>query len=153
MTTRPMPSLVEILLVDDDPTDIRLTLEILKRSKFHARISTAVDGVEALEFLRRQGPYADAPRPDLVLLDVNMPRMDGLEALKEIKDDPALRHIPVVILTTSEGERDIHRAYHSHANCFISKPVDLAQFTTIVNKIAEFWFTIVKLPPKGADAG
>ena len=102
--------------------DIRLTLEILKRSKFHARISTAGDGVEALEFLRRQGPYADVPRPDLILLDVNMPRMDGLEALSEIKEDPELRHIPVVILTTSEGERDIDRAYHSHANCFISKP-------------------------------
>jgi chemotaxis family two-component system response regulator Rcp1 len=142
------PSLVEILLVDDDPMDVRLTLEILKRSKFHGRISTASDGVEALEFLRREGQYADSPRPDLILLDINMPRMDGFEALSEIKEDPTLRHIPVVILTTSEGERDIHRAYRSYANCFVTKPVDLAQLTTIVNKIAEFWFTIVKLPPR-----
>jgi chemotaxis family two-component system response regulator Rcp1 len=151
MTTNHTPALVEVLLVDDDPMDIRLTLEVLKRSKLHARISTAADGVEAMEFLRQQGPYANAPRPDLILLDVNMPRKNGLEALTEIKEDPALRHIPVVILTTSEADQDIHRAYHGHANCFITKPVSMAQFSTIVNKITEFWFTIVKLPPKNEE--
>jgi CheY-like chemotaxis protein len=150
MTTNSTPALIEILLVDDDPIDILLTNEILKRSKFHARISTASDGEQALAFLRRQGPYADVPTPDLILLDVNMPRMDGLETLSEIKADAALRHIPVVVLTTVESERDMLRADHAQATCCVSKPIDLAQLTTIVKKIAGFWFTIVKLAPESS---
>jgi two-component system, chemotaxis family, response regulator Rcp1 len=153
MKSRPTPSHVEILLVDDDATDVRLTLEALKRSKLHAHVSTAEDGVEALEFLRRQGPYSDVPTPDLILLDVNMPRKNGLEALGEIKEDPELRHIPVIVLTTSDSEQDIYRAYYSHANCFVTKPIDMDQFRIIVNTIVHFWFTIVKLPARSEGAG
>lgn len=142
------PPLLEILLVDDDAMDIRLTHAILKKSKLNARVSTATDGIDALEFLRRQGRYRDMPTPDLVLLDLNMPRMNGLEALSAIKQDPALRHIPVIILTSSESDLDIHRAYESHANCFISKPSDLTQFTQVVNVIADFWLRVAKLPPR-----
>jgi CheY-like chemotaxis protein len=140
MDTMPSPEPIEILLVDDDPLDVRLMAEILKRSQLQARVNAAVDGVEALQFLHRQGRYADAPMPDLILLDVNMPRMDGLEVLRTIKEDAALRHIPVVILTTSEAEADIVAAYRWHANAFVTKPVDLAQLTKVVDAIADFWF-------------
>src|SRR5262249_40090790 len=151
MNTNPSPKVNEILLVDDDPLDVRLMVEILKQSKFHARMNTAEDGVEALEFLRRPGRDSGALMPDLILLDLKMTRMDGLEVLKEIKEDPALKHIPVLIFTTSEAEQDILKAYRLHANSFITKPVDLAQFTKVVNGIGDFWFTIVKLPPEGGQ--
>jgi CheY-like chemotaxis protein len=144
---------VEILLVDDDPLDVRLMVETLKRTKLHAHLNVAGDGIEAMAFLQRQGPHSGAPKPDLILLDVNMPRMGGLEVLRQIKEDPALRHIPVVILTTSDSEQDILDAYDSHANCFVTKPVDMPQFTKIVSGIGEFWFTIVKLPANGGPFG
>lgn len=140
--------LVEILLVEDDPGDVRLTMEALKQSKVHTHLSVAGDGIEALAFLRRQGKYKDAKRPDIILLDLNMPRMDGREVLAQLKADPDLQRIPVVILTTSSAEEDICRSYDLHANCYITKPVDLRQFMKIVLSIEDFWFTVVKLPPK-----
>lgn len=138
---------VEILLVEDNPGDVRLTREALKEGKVRNNLNVAQDGVEALAFLRREGKYADAVRPDLILLDLNLPRKDGREVLEEIKADPALRPIPVVILTSSQAEQDIVRAYDLHANCYVSKPVDLDQFITVVKSIEDFWFAIVKLPP------
>ncbi len=143
-----MSEAIEVLLVEDNPGDVRLTREALKEGKVRNNLSVAPDGVEALAFLRRQGRYADAPRPDVILLDLNLPKKDGREVLEEIKADPLLRTIPVVILTTSEAERDIARAYDLHANCYITKPVDLDQFITVVKSIEDFWFTIVKLPPE-----
>jgi len=139
---------VEILLVEDNPGDVRLTLETLKESKLLNRMSVVVDGEEAMAFLRREGPYAGAPRPDLILLDLNLPKKDGREVLAEIKVDEHLRRIPVIILTTSSAEQDIARTYDLHANCYITKPVDLDQFSTVVRAIEAFWFTIVKLPPE-----
>jgi two-component system, chemotaxis family, response regulator Rcp1 len=139
---------VEILLVEDNPGDVRLTREALKEGKVHNNLSVAYDGVEALRYLRREGEHAEAVRPDLILLDLNLPRMDGREVLAEIKNDPQLRVIPVVILTSSQAEQDIARAYELHANCYVSKPVDLEQFITVVNSIETFWFSIVKLPPE-----
>jgi len=139
-------SAIEVLLVEDNPGDVRLTREALKEGKVRNNLSVAQDGVEALAFLRREGRYAAAPRPDVILLDLNLPRMDGREVLEEIKADPSLRSIPVVILTSSEAERDIAQAYALHANCYITKPVDLDQFITVVKSIEDFWFTIVKLP-------
>ncbi len=147
MSARTGSQPIEVLLVEDNPGDVRLTREALKEGKVRNNLSVAPDGVEALAFLRRQGRYAGAPRPDLILLDLNLPKKDGREVLEEIKADPALRTIPVVILTTSEAERDIARAYDLHANCYITKPVDLDQFITVVKSIEDFWFTIVKLPP------
>jgi chemotaxis family two-component system response regulator Rcp1 len=138
---------IEVLLVEDNPGDVRLTREALREGKVRNNLSVAPDGVEALAFLRREGKYADAPRPDVILLDLNLPRKDGREVLEEVKSDPALRTIPVVILTSSEAERDIAQAYALHANCYITKPVDLDQFITVVKSIEDFWFTIVKLPP------
>jgi CheY-like chemotaxis protein len=147
MSTRPLSRPVEILLVEDNPGDVRLTREALREGKVHNNLYIAKDGVEALAFLRREGAeFADAVRPDLILLDLNLPRKDGREVLEEIKDDPSLRHIPVVVLTSSEAEQDIVRAYDLHANCYVSKPVDLDQFITVVQSIENFWFTIVKLP-------
>jgi two-component system response regulator len=137
---------IEILLVEDNPGDVELTREALHDSKVHMHLSVVNDGVEALAFLRRQTRYADAPRPDLILLDLNLPRKDGRGVLAEIKADPELRQIPVVILTSSQAEQDILRAYELHANCYVTKPVDLDQFITIVRSIEQFWFTIVKLP-------
>jgi two-component system, chemotaxis family, response regulator Rcp1 len=138
---------VEILLVEDNPGDVRLTKEALKEGKVRNNLHVVDDGVKALAFLRRDDPYVDAVRPDLVLLDLNLPRKSGREVLEEIKKDPSLRHIPVVVLTSSEAEQDIVRAYDLHANCYISKPVDLDQFITVVKSIEDFWFSIVKLPP------
>jgi CheY-like chemotaxis protein len=137
---------VEILLVEDNPGDVRLTQEALREGKARNNLSVAADGVEALAFLRREGPYADAPRPDLVLLDLNLPKKDGREVLAEIKADDDLRTIPVVILTTSKADEDIVRSYNLHANCYVTKPVDLDQFITVVKSIEDFWLTIVALP-------
>lgn len=138
---------IEILLVEDNPGDVRLTQEALRDSKLHNRLSVVEDGVEALAFLRREGHYADSPRPDIILLDLNLPRKSGREVLEEIKQAEELKRIPVVVLTTSEDERDVMASYNLHANCYITKPVDLSQFITIVRNIKEFWFTIVRLPP------
>lgn len=139
---------IEILLVEDNPGDVRLTIEALKEGKVRNRLSVARDGVEALAFLRRQGAYADAARPDLILLDLNLPRKDGREVLAEIKVDLALRRIPVVVLTTSKAEEDVLRTYDLHANCYIAKPVDLEQFISVVRSIDDFWLSVVRLPPK-----
>lgn len=137
---------IEVLLVEDNPGDVRLTQEAFKEGKVRNHLHHVPDGVEALAFLRREGRYKDVPRPDLVLLDLNLPRKDGREVLQEIKSDRDLRLIPVVVLTTSQAEQDILRAYDLHANCYITKPVDLDQFIEIVNTIEDFWLTIVKLP-------
>jgi CheY-like chemotaxis protein len=153
MDNRPQGSPVEILLVEDNPGDVRLTIEALKEGKVQNNLHVAADGVEALAFLRRQDEHADAPRPDLILLDLNLPRKDGRELLAEIKEDPHLRRIPVVILTTSKAEEDILKTYDLHANCYITKPVDLDQFITVVKSIEDFWLTVVKLPPNGAKRG
>jgi chemotaxis family two-component system response regulator Rcp1 len=137
---------IEILLVEDNPGDVRLTIEGLKESKVRNNLHIARDGVEAMSFLRREGAHVGAVRPDLVLLDLNLPRMDGREVLSEIKSDPKLKTIPVVVLTTSRSEQDVLRSYELQANCFITKPVDLEQFITVVKSIEDFWFTIVTLP-------
>ena len=137
---------IEILLVEDNPGDARLTTEALKEAKVRNKLSHFDDGEEALAFLRRQGKYVDAQRPDLILLDLNLPRKDGREVLAEIKADDRLKRIPVVILTTSQAEEDILRAYNLNANCYVSKPVDLDQFIKVVRTIKDFWLTIVKLP-------
>lgn len=137
---------IEILLVEDSPDDVELTLEILKETKFRNKLHIVEDGEAAIAFLRRQGEYASAPRPDLILLDLNLPRKDGREVLAEIKADPVLKLIPVVVLTTSRAEEDVLRAYGHHANCYISKPVDLDQFVKVVRSIESFWLAIVKLP-------
>ena len=139
----------EILLVEDNPGDVELTREALLESKLHMQLSVVPDGVEALAFLRREGRYADAPRPDLILLDLNLPKKDGRTVLSEIKQDRSLRNIPVVILTSSQAEQDIVRAYDLHANCYVTKPVDLDQFISIVQSIEQFWLTVVKLPTPG----
>jgi two-component system, chemotaxis family, response regulator Rcp1 len=137
---------VEILLVEDNPGDVRLTREALKDGKFHNNLNVVQDGVEALLFLRKEGVFRDAPTPDIILLDLNLPRKSGREVLKEIKQDEELRRIPIVVLTTSADENDILASYELHANCYITKPVDLNQFMTIVQNIENFWFSIVKLP-------
>lgn len=139
---------IEILLVEDNPGDVRLTREALKDNKISNNLNVVEDGVEAMAYLRRQGKYAKSQRPDLVLLDLNLPRKDGREVLAEIKRDPELMAIPVVILTTSKAEQDIVKTYNSHANCYITKPVDLDQFIAVVKSIEDFWLTVVKLPPK-----
>jgi two-component system, chemotaxis family, response regulator Rcp1 len=141
--------LIEILLVEDNPGDIRLTVEALRENKVGNNLHVARDGVEALAFLRREGQFASASRPDLILLDLNLPKKDGYEVLGDIKSDPGLKRIPVVILTTSNAEQDILRSYDLHANCFITKPVGLNQFIEIVRSIEGFWVTIVTLPPEG----
>lgn len=138
---------VEILLVEDNPGDIRLTMEAMKEGRLVLNMSVVNDGVEALAFVHREGEHSGAARPDLILLDLNLPKKDGREVLKEIKGDPNLRQIPVVILTTSEAEQDILRTYDLHANCYVTKPVDLDQFLRVVRLIEDFWFTAVLLPP------
>ncbi|MBV8758501.1 MAG: response regulator [Deltaproteobacteria bacterium] len=137
---------IEILLVEDNAADVRLTEEALREGKVRNNLHVARDGMEALEFLRRQGKYAKATRPDLILLDLNLPRRDGREVLAEIKDDPSLKMIPVVVLTTSSAEADILKSYKLHANCYITKPVDLEQFVSVVKSIDDFWLTVVRLP-------
>lgn len=142
---------VEILLVEDNPGDARLAVEALKENKVRNNLHHVKDGVEAMDFLHRRGAYAGAPLPDLILLDLNMPRKDGREVLKEIKDDPELRLVPVVVLTTSAAERDLVQTYDSHANAYVMKPIDLDRFIEVVQAIESFWFTIVKLPQNGRD--
>ena len=137
---------IELLLVEDSEPDVRLTIEALREAKVKNRLWVAEDGVEAMEFLRQQNRHADAPRPDLILLDLNLPRKDGREVLREIKADESLRRIPVVILTTSRSEEDVLRAYDLHANCYITKPVDFSRFMEVVKSIEDFWLTVVKLP-------
>ncbi len=137
---------IDILLVEDNPGDVRLTIEGLKDSRVRNTLHVARDGAEAMQYLRREGQHADAPRPHLILLDLNMPRMDGREVLSEIKSDATLKTIPVVVLTTSRAEQDVLRSYELQANCFITKPVDLDQFLAVVKSIEDFWFTIVTLP-------
>ena len=138
---------IDILLVEDNPGDVRLTREALRDARIHNRLFVARDGAEALDFLHRRGEHAGAPRPDLILLDWNLPRKNGREVLEEIKTDPDLRRIPVVVLTTSQAEEDVLRAYDLHANCYIPKPVDLGRFMQIVGSIESFWLSVVKLPP------
>jgi chemotaxis family two-component system response regulator Rcp1 len=142
---------IEILLVEDNPGDVRLTVEALKEAKVRNELYVVGDGVAALAFLHREGEHADAPRPDLILLDLNLPKMDGREVLAEIKKDPNLKRIPVVVLTVSQAEEDILRTYDLHANCYITKPVGLDQFLEVVKAIEGFWLTIVKLPPNGIN--
>jgi len=137
---------VEILLVEDNPGDVRLTREALREGKVYSNLHWAKDGVEALEFLRRQGAHRDAPRPDIILLDLNLPKKDGREVLSEIKSDENLKRIPVVILTTSKAEEDVLRSYQLHANCYVTKPVDLEKFIVVVQSIDMFWLTVVTLP-------
>jgi CheY-like chemotaxis protein len=143
--SRPRP--IEILMVEDNPGDVRLTREALKGGKVWNRLTVVEDGVAAMDYLRRLPPYETAPRPDMVLLDLNLPKKDGRQVLEEIKSDPSLKVIPVVVLTTSQAEEDVLRAYHLSANCYVTKPVDLHQFNRIVQAIEDFWLTIVTLPP------
>jgi two-component system, chemotaxis family, response regulator Rcp1 len=146
MSAASSSDLMEILLVEDNPGDVRLTREAFKEGSLSNRLSVARDGVEALEFLRQEGEFADAPRPDMILLDLNLPRKDGREVLATIKEDGSLRQIPVVVLTTSRDERDIQATYDLHANCYISKPVDLEHFLEVVKGIEAFWLRTVRLP-------
>jgi len=137
---------IEVLLVEDSPDDADLTMDALRNGRVRNRITHVEDGVQAMAFLRREGKYADAPRPDLILLDLNLPRKSGREVLAEVKQDPDLRRIPVVIMTSSDDEKDILAAYNLYVNCYVTKPVDLDQFIGVVKSIEQFWFTIVKLP-------
>ena len=139
---------IDLLLVEDNPGDVRLAREALKESKVKNRLFVVEDGVEAMSFLRQEGKYAGAPRPDLIILDLNLPRKSGREVLAELKNDEDLKRIPVVILTVSRDEEDIMRSYNQHANCYITKPLDFGKFMEITRAIEEFWLTIVKLPPK-----
>lgn len=141
---------VEILLVEDNPGDARLTEEAFKDSRLLNSMHRVSDGVEALAYLRHEGQYATAARPDIILLDLNMPRKDGREVLAEIKDDPDLKSIPVVVLTTSDADTDVIKSYELHANCYITKPVDLEKFMNIVQRIEDFWLAIVRLPRQAA---
>jgi chemotaxis family two-component system response regulator Rcp1 len=141
---------IEILLVEDNPGDVDLAREGLAGFKVNNTLHVAADGIEAMDFLRHNGKYAGVPRPDLILLDLNLPRKDGREVLAEVKSDDSLRRIPVVILTTSKEEEDILKSYNLHANCYITKPIDLGQFIKVVQSIEDFWLTVVKLPPNGA---
>lgn len=146
MNTESPERLIEILLVEDNPGDVRLTQEVLREGKIFNRLSVVEDGVQAIEFLQKQGNYSHSPRPDLILLDLNLPRKDGREVLAEIKFSTNLKRIPVVVLTTSQSQEDVIRAYDFHANCYITKPLDLEQFINVVRSIESFWLTIVKLP-------
>jgi chemotaxis family two-component system response regulator Rcp1 len=141
--------IIEILMVEDNPGDIRLAQEALKEAKVANKMYVVNDGVEAMAFLRQEGQYVDVKHPDLILLDLNLPKKDGREVLAEIKKEPAFKRIPVVVLTISKDEEDIIRTYDLHANCYVSKPVDFGQFIEVVKAIEDFWFTVVKLPPNG----
>ena len=143
--TRPLRP-IEILLVEDNPGDVELTVEALKEGRVANHLHVVSDGVEAVAYLRAEGPYAGRPRPDLVLLDLNLPKRDGREVLAEIKSDADLKRIPIVVLTTSEAEQDVLRSYALHANCYITKPVDFEQFIRVVKSIDEFWLSVVRLP-------
>lgn len=146
MTSIKLP--IDILLAEDNPGDVRLTQEAFKDSKFLNNLFVTNDGLETIAFLRKEGKYNKMVTPDLILLDLNMPKMDGREVLTQLKSDPKLKHIPVIILTTSDAEADVINSYKLHANCFITKPVDLDKFLAVVKQIENFWVTVVKLPPK-----
>ncbi len=148
MTLDPEVRPIEILLVEDDEGDVLLTTEALEASKITNNMSVARNGEEALKFLRRQAGFEDAPRPDIVLLDLNLPRVDGREVLSQIKADPDLRRIPIIVLTTSEAEEDILRSYDLHANAYVTKPVDFTRFLQVIQSIDEFFVTVVRLPPR-----
>jgi CheY-like chemotaxis protein len=148
MSTPEHVEMIDVLLVEDDPADVLLIEEAFADNKVRNRLHRVADGVEALQFLRREGQYADAPQPDLVLLDLNLPRMDGREVLAEVKADERLRQIPVVVLTTSKAEEDVLRSYKLHANAYVTKPVDFERFIEVVRQIDEFFVTVVKLPPR-----
>ena len=139
---------VEILLVEDSPSDATLTIEALEAGKVANKLTLVEDGVEAMEFLKRSGKYAKASRPDLIMLDLNLPRKDGREVLAEIKNDPDLKVIPIIVLTTSHSDRDILQSYQLNANCYITKPVDFTQFIDVVKSIEKFWLSVVTLPQK-----
>ena len=141
-----MPNRSHILLVDDNPDDVELTLVALQSTKMGNNVQVVRDGVEAMQYLRQETSYASALRPSLVLLDLNMPRKDGREVLGEMKKDPALRKIPVIILTTSQADEDVAQSYDLHANCFMSKPVDLSELVKALQRLEDFWFSVVKLP-------
>lgn len=138
---------IEILLVEDNPGDVRLIMETLRDGKIENRLSVAEDGVEALAFLRRQAKFSSAPRPDLILLDLSLPRKNGQEVLVEIKQDPCLKRIPVCVITSSATEKDVLEAYNNYVNCYLTKPVDLEHFISVVRSVEDFWLSIVKLPP------
>ncbi len=142
------PTPIEVLLVEDDPGDVLMTREAFEDYKVHNNLAVVTDGAEALAYIRREGQYADVPRPDLVLLDLNLPRRDGREVLAEIKNDPELRQIPVVVLTTSQADEDVLRSYQLHANAYVTKPVDFDRFISVVRRIDEFFVSVVKLPPR-----
>jgi CheY-like chemotaxis protein len=148
--THPAPSVtpIEVLLVEDDPGDVLMTKEAFEEHKVGNRLHVVPDGVDALAYLRREGPYQDAARPDLILLDLNLPRVDGREVLAEIKKDESLRSIPVVVLTTSQADEDILRSYQLHANAYVTKPVDFDRFVSVVRQIDDFFISVVKLPPR-----
>lgn len=148
MLKNPISSPIEILLVEDNPGDVRLTQEVLKEGKVHNTLSIVENGVEAISFLKKENEYKDAPTPDLILLDLNLPKKDGREVLLDIKKDTELKKIPVVVLTTSQAEEDILNVYDLNANCYVSKPVDLGQFIDVVKSIEDFWLSIVKLPTR-----
>lgn len=139
---------VEILLVEDNPGDVRLTLEALKAGKINNKVRVLGDGEEAVQYLKRQNGFESRPLPDLILLDLNLPRLSGREVLAIIKEDDELKHIPVIILTTSKAEDDVLKSYQHHANCYITKPVDFEQFSVVIKKLEDFWFSIVKIPRK-----
>ncbi|PTL59978.1 response regulator [Paraconexibacter algicola] len=149
MTAEPI-DIIDILLVEDDPGDVLMIREAFEENKVRNRLSVVADGVDAIAFLRREGAFADAPRPDLILLDLNLPRRGGREVLEDIKSDPTLRSIPVVVLTTSSAEEDILRSYDLHANAYVTKPVDFERFIEVVRQIDDFFVTVVRLPPGGA---
>jgi CheY-like chemotaxis protein len=140
--------IIDILLVDDNPGDARLIIEAMRDAKLGYRVHIAEDGVDAMAFLRQEGQYSEAPRPDLILLDLNLPRKDGREVLAEVKSDPGLRRIPLVVLTTSRADEDVLRAYDLHANCYVTKPVGLEQFMLVIRQIDEFWIKVAVLPGK-----
>lgn len=142
------PALINVLLIEDNPGDIRLTQEALKEDRLKVNLYVTTDGEEATQFLHKQGKYADSPKPDLILLDLNLPKKDGRQVLKDIKSDPVLKSIPVAILTMSSAEEDILQSYRLQANCYITKPMDLNKFMQVIKEIGTFWFAIVKLPPK-----
>jgi chemotaxis family two-component system response regulator Rcp1 len=146
MVTQEYGKPIDILLVEDNPGDSRLAIEALKESKLRNNLHIVTDGIEAMDFLYKKGKHLQVPRPDLILLDLNLPKKDGREVLAEIKSDPDLKRIPVVILTISKAEEDVLKTYNLHANCFITKPLDLNQFVTVIKSIEDFWLTIVKLP-------
>lgn len=141
---------IEILIVEDSPSDAKLMMHMLNMAKLHNNVHLVRDGVEALAFLKKANPYEDVPRPDLIMLDLNMPRMNGFEVLEKIKTDPDLRLIPAVVMTTSDADEDVIKSYERYANCYVTKPVDFEQFMAVVQSIDAFWFSIVKLPPKEA---